>query len=639
MPICIKCGKIQNQNPSKRTYFCKNCEGIICGNCSKSHYIDNPEHICNYINIEDKRYWIIPEKIKCSNCNELKPINVIYNCNICEGKPFCKNFSQSHNINNPNHILKLYGKSDEEHENSLNKLRNENEMDLQNCPNCGAKDILSKNNLNSCPTCKVVLCDKCQNNHYITNPSHSKPKDNSEINEYEKRILTDDKLIKKKIGEPNQKTDKNIPYRKINFTSNCKICNNSLPLGEEECIVVNCDDCDGNLCDECCDEHEKNYSQHKLNPIRALFIENITDINDSMPKLKCGNCRKNISDNENIYYCDECRIDLCNSCGDNHEKENPEHDLLLTKRILKNYNKGDISCRECGTNLGKNDDAFRKCDKCKIDLCDTCGDNHIKKYSNHNILYSLKYYYKPSNNNVDNRDFWNSLKIPNNKCNSCNRKINLKNNDIIYYCRNCNGNLCYNCNIAHNKNYPYHIKINPKAIILNKDIEINKLPIYQCISCDKKLKSNLNIPFINCDKCHGNLCNDCNDSHPKDFPNHNLQIVKYIIPDDNKDKEFLDKDIPISFECISCFEKIPLNSEIIYCNNCNGKICENCLISHNKNNKIHKIQQLNTILIKKTKNNIFNQPNIICNSCGADLNKDINYYISSCPKCKKILFF
>ena len=45
--------------------------------------------------------------------------------------------------------------------------------------------------------------------------------------------------------------------------------------------------------------------------------------------------------------------------------------------------------------------------------------------------------------------------------------IKVKNNDIINFFNNCNGNLCENCNRSH-KNYPAHMKAAPKVIILDK---------------------------------------------------------------------------------------------------------------------------------------------------------------------------
>ena len=63
------------------------------------------------------------------------------------------------------------------------------------------------------------------------------------------------------------------------------------------------------------------------------------------------------------------------------------------------------------------------------------------------------------------------------------------------------------------------------------------MPIYNCIACDKKLKGKLNELYINCDKCHGNICDKCNDTHIQEFPTHKLKLVKYLFGFDNNNKE------------------------------------------------------------------------------------------------------
>ena len=660
-------------------------EGIQDPNLSKDR-IRRPNDNENPENIYKKKN---PERIKCSNCNQISPITMMFNCNTCRGKPICKNCAQNHNASNPNHIIKLLDVPDEKSEKPSIKVNKnkKKEKELLKCSNCGVKDV-SPNDINAiCPTCNLILCSNCQNNHYTTNPSHEKPSENKLRSDRKKPKLIDDKTYKKKNADvpkcgdcgktmggnndiinkcnncqatlcdncgdlhtinnpghnivkfPNQKNDKN--EKRINFSTKCKACNSPLPLDDEECVIVNCFDCNGNLCDDCCDNHEKYYQQHDYNPMRVIFIENMSDFSDSIPRLKCGACRKNINDNNNIYYCDECQIDLCDGCGEKHSQEAPDHDLLLTKRILLDDNvKGNPKCRQCDTNLGDNDNSFKKCDKCKINLCNACGDSHIVKYPNHNLLSALpKKNYdqnKPNNDDYNNKELDNRYKTPNDKCINCLKKIKINKNNPISYCNDCNGNLCDNCDSNHNEDYPDHVKVKSKVKKLNKDLDdFNKLPIYKCIACDKKLKGNLNEPFINCDKCHGNICDDCNKTHLKEFPTHKLSLLNYII--EGEDNNDLYDNIPINYECVSCFEKIPLNPNLNYCNECKGNLCNNCIKLHNKENKTHKPKKLNPIIIEKTKNNIFVPPNIICNSCGNNLTNDINDYLNNCPKCQTIL--
>ena len=120
---------------------------------------------------------------------------------------------------------------------------------------------------------------------------------------------------------------------------------------------------------------------------------------------------------------------------------------------------------------------------------------------------------------------------------------------ILNVCYNCNGNLCDNCNNIHSKNYPDHIKVTPRVILLDKYIDLedhSKWTIYKSIACDKHLKAHLNDPYIKCDKCHGNICDDCNTNHLKEFPTHKLKLNKYIIYDENEDIKYLYYNIPIN---------------------------------------------------------------------------------------------
>ena len=463
----------------------------------------------------------------------------------------CGNCQNEHFTKNPTH-----SKNNEEVLKSDKKKIKKN-ADIPKCFECG-NNLGNDNMINKCNNCQANICDECTDKHKLNNKGHT--------------------ILKYPKSEKNNESEQS---KNINFCTKCKICDTSLPIKDEECIIVNCFDCEGNLCDECCETHEKNNPQHDLNPIRAIFIENMPNFDDSIQKLKCGNCRKNISDNDNIYYCDECQIDLCNHCGNNHNNNNEnEHDLLLTKRILiddNNKNKDNIKCIQCGTDLGNNDNSYKKCDKCKIDLCNACGDNHAEKYPNHNFLCTLlKDNYDNNLNDYNNKEIENILKTPNDKCINCNKKIPLKTNDILNYCNDCNGNLCDNCNKNHNLDYPKHSKVPSKVIILDKYLDnYNELPIYKCIACDKKLKSDLNEPFINCDKCNGNICNDCNKTHLQEFPSHKLQLKKYIVIDDNEDKKHLYESLPISFDCRSCFEPIQIEPETNYCNECKGNLCNN----------------------------------------------------------------
>ena len=169
-----------------------------------------------------------------------------------------------------------------------------------------------------------------------------------------------------------------------------------------------------------------------------------------------------------------------------------------------------------------------------------------------------------------------------------------------------------------------NIEINiEKAIEENKNI-MNKLPIFKCNVCNKRLSGDLNEQYINCDKCNGNICDECNKTHLKEFPTHRLQLIKYITIFDtdylkyinngnNKMNELKEKNIEKSktnnFESEEINKKInQLENEVRILNN---KLIEKekeiQLLKSNEKDYNNKIQQyINEIQKLRNDNNLIN---------------------------------
>ena len=50
---CPKCFNSYVISPNKRFYYCTDCGNIMCGKCSKTHYIDHPNHNCSIADLRD----------------------------------------------------------------------------------------------------------------------------------------------------------------------------------------------------------------------------------------------------------------------------------------------------------------------------------------------------------------------------------------------------------------------------------------------------------------------------------------------------------------------------------------------------------------------------------------------------------
>ena len=172
---CSKCKKNYNPKIHKRFYFCDNCKDYICGNCSKAHYLQFPEH-------------------KCSQA---------YSGNNDETR---RNESQIH--------LRT-----EMNDTSRNQME-----PITLCMSCGIekKEFPNKNFI-ECPTCKKTFCDSCSVKHYRLNQTHSQPLNNnfnnySTVNIINRMPIKDDKC--KFCGT----IHRNVPMRIFYDCLICKGC-------------------------------------------------------------------------------------------------------------------------------------------------------------------------------------------------------------------------------------------------------------------------------------------------------------------------------------------------------------------------------------------------------------------------------
>ena len=126
------------------------------------------------------------------------------------------------------------------------------------------------------------------------------------------------------------------------------------------------------ICPECresCKYEIKNYTIKLYDCKNGHIIENIKlkDFNKSqnvdISKIKCDICKNknksNTFDNK-FYLCYECKINLCPLCKSIHD---PIHSII-------DYDSKNYLCHE------HNDFLVKYCEDCKIDICLTCVNEH-----------------------------------------------------------------------------------------------------------------------------------------------------------------------------------------------------------------------------------------------------------------------
>jgi hypothetical protein len=166
-----------------------------------------------------------------------------------------------------------------------------------------------------------------------------------------------------------------------------------------------CGNCNGVLCKDCKKDHNP---KHGLRIRKYIFVEPKLK-NEDENKKKCITCRKKIIISNDSNYCNQCNGELCDSCNYNHNKEYPAHKLIIRKYLAekikepdddeqnkkvvykdednaninnKNYsyqfpNNKCMSCKEDLSLLDENSTINQCCD-CKGNLCLKCSKNHNK---------------------------------------------------------------------------------------------------------------------------------------------------------------------------------------------------------------------------------------------------------------------
>ena len=165
---------------------------------------------------------------------------------------------------------------------------------------------------------------------------------------------------------------------------------------------------------------------------------------------QCNNNQYN-SYNKQFYKCYTCNKKLCPLCKSKHDK----------KHIIINYDEVNFKC-------GKHNDVYIKyCNKCKINLCLSCEDDHL----NHDILYLGDFKQNKNSLNMKLDELKQQINLLNDTINEI---INILNKVKDYYNNyfNIANDMINNYNF-NNRNY--EILLNLKEIDANNKIIIDDI--------------------------------------------------------------------------------------------------------------------------------------------------------------------
>ena len=127
-------------------------------------------------------------------------------------------------------------------------------------------------------------------------------------------------------------------------------------------------------CKEICKYNVKNHkiklygckNGHIINNIKLNEFNNTQNIDIS--KIKCDKCENNKSNifNNEFYICYKCNMNLCPLCKSIHDKTH----------LIINYDNKNYICNKNNKNY------IKYCEDCKIDLCLYC----INEHKNHKLI-------------------------------------------------------------------------------------------------------------------------------------------------------------------------------------------------------------------------------------------------------------
>ena len=617
---CIKCKKNMNIKNNDNIIFCGKCKGNICEKCKKNHIVKYPKH--TQITSTVAFYENSNQELKCISCkkdlsNKInEPISTCFKCKGC----LCSDCSRSHNTEFIRHRLeyKSYIHLENEMKENDSNIKNLKKNNNNNCRICQTNIIFDEKEKNNyCFNCEGIICENCVKIHFKKN-------DNHKITPIKIQSINDN------IKQSNQS---NI---------NCIICCSDIN-NMKDSLIFNCSQCYGILCNDCQKDHFINKPRHELSVIKYILKDK------TIHPSNCAQCRRYINNLDNYKNCEDCKIQFCLKCGENHKKRHQYHYITTIKKDENEnelnghnlLNSNQIYCSDCQEKISiKNMDYINYCENCESNLCLNCVNKHSYKYENkkHKITY-----HKLNNINTKENNLLDSNKSKENhefldkdetyyirfySCGNCRKKIKLLNNQDINICIDCDKYLCENCIEEHSLSNAEHDieKININIILANnKNI---KLPELLCLSCKKYLNENISDNIYYCQECNDIFCNNCINKHINKNLNHNLKYKKYIV---------IDKSNIEDYNCFLCQDEISSKNEIKYCYKCKEFLCNICYEKHKKNlnhNSIISIYKIDNI----NKNNIEQcyscNKNLVLNDYSA-INHCFNCNGNLCIKCSK----
>ena len=192
---CPQCKNSYALTRDIRFYHCSDCKKIMCGKCSKKHYMEYPDHNCSNTDINGIVTNLSYEFNNDLNNNKYDNFNTLKNkenkkerLNVKKFLNKIPNQEKVNNINNNEIINPNLNDKDYLNQNNINAnyLNNYNEYDINkeeenganfnynDCFLCGIKQRDNpQDRFYKCRECDRLLCQSCRKKHDLINPQHN----------------------------------------------------------------------------------------------------------------------------------------------------------------------------------------------------------------------------------------------------------------------------------------------------------------------------------------------------------------------------------------------------------------------------------------------------------------------------------
>ena len=287
---CPQCKNSYVLNRDVRFYHCSDCKNIMCGKCSKEHYLKYPEHHCSNTDING----IVANPEYNNDNNNNNNLNNINNLNN----------SQLRNNNKRKINVKKY----------INKSQNPN-LNQENIIN----NNLNNNNLNN----SEINSEYNYNDRIYQNQNPNQNRDN--INNNNNYLKNNNNYNYVDKDEENG--------AEFNY-DDCFLCGIKQRENIQDKFFI-CRECDRLLCQNCKKKHDL------INPNHNLVISYISGEIDN---------KDNIDNDPNHQICIHCQNRILNE-NNNNNLENMRYNLNNEENInynnnAKNNNNSNIKLRK-----------------------------------------------------------------------------------------------------------------------------------------------------------------------------------------------------------------------------------------------------------------------------------------------------